>query len=59
MPNFMQSLLGEGDEIFNIKCPSHMTKMALSMQHHLLELYKVNINDDPGFTLTYFTAMSN
>ena len=24
-----------------------------------LKLYKVYINDDPGSTLTYFTAMSN
>ena len=29
------------------------------MQHQGLKLYKVYINDDPGLTLTYFTARSN
>ena len=29
------------------------------MQHRGLEFYKVYINDDPGFTLTYFTVRSN
>ena len=29
------------------------------LQHHVLKLYKVYINDDPGLTLTYFTARSN
>ena len=28
------------------------------MKHQDEELYKVNINDDPGMTLTYFTAKS-
>ena len=28
------------------------------MQHQGLKLYKVNINGDPGLTLTYFTARS-
>ena len=31
----------------------------LGMQHLGLKLYKVYINDDPGLTLTYFTARSN
>ena len=31
----------------------------LGMYHLGLELYKVHINDDPGLTLTYFTARSN
>ena len=30
--------------------------LKLGMQHPELKLYKVNINDDPGLTLTYFTA---
>ena len=29
------------------------------MQHWLLKYYQVCSNDDPGLTLTYFTAMSN
>ena len=33
--------------------------MKLDMQHWGLNLYKVCINDDPGVTLTYFTARSN
>ena len=31
----------------------------LGMKHQRLKLYKVYINDDPGLTLTYFTARSN
>ena len=31
----------------------------LGMKHWGLKLYKVYINDDPGLTLTYFTARSN
>ena len=33
--------------------------LKLDMQHWGLKFYKVNINGDPGFTLTYFTARSN
>ena len=33
--------------------------LKLSMQHQGLKLYKIYINDDPGLTLTYFTARSN
>ena len=33
--------------------------LKLGMYHCGLKLYKVYINDDPGFTLTYFTARSN
>ena len=29
------------------------------MEHRLLEYYQVCSNDDPGLTLTYFTARSN
>ena len=32
--------------------------LKLGMQHRGLKLYKVYINDDPGLTLTYFTARS-
>ena len=31
----------------------------LDMYQLGLKFYKVNINDDPGLTLAYFTAMSN
>ena len=30
--------------------------MKLGMQHQCFKLYEVNIKDDPGLTLTYFTA---
>ena len=33
--------------------------LKLSMHHRLLEYYQVCSNDDPGLTLTYFTARSN
>ena len=29
------------------------------MQHRVLEYYQVCLNDDPGLTLTHFTARSN
>ena len=28
------------------------------LKHQAMKLYKVNINHDPGMTLTYFTARS-
>ena len=31
----------------------------LGMQHRVLEYYQVCLNDDPGLSLTYFTARSN
>ena len=33
--------------------------LELGMYHWGLKLYKIYINDDPGLTLTYFTARSN
>ena len=33
--------------------------LKLDMDHQGLKVYNVHINDDPGFTLTYFTARSN
>ena len=33
--------------------------LKLGMQHWGLKLYKVYINNDPGLTMTYFTARSN
>ena len=33
--------------------------LKLGMQHWVLEFYLVCSNDDPGLTLTYFTARSN
>ena len=32
--------------------------LKLGMQHRVLEYYQVCSNDDPGLTLTYFTARS-
>ena len=36
-----------------------MMTLKLGMQHWVLEYYKDYTNDDPGLTLTYFTAKSN
>ena len=33
--------------------------LKLGMQHQMLEYYQDCSNDDPGLTLTYFTARSN
>ena len=33
--------------------------LKLGMQHRVLAYYQVYLNDDPGLTLTYFTARSN
>ena len=33
--------------------------LKLAMDHHGLKVYKMYINDDPGLTLTYFTASTN
>ena len=33
--------------------------LNLGMHHRVLEYYQVCSNDDPGMTLTYFTARSN
>ena len=33
--------------------------LNLGMQHRVLEYYQVCSNDDPGLTLTHFTARSN
>ena len=33
--------------------------LKVSMQHWVLEYYQICSNDDPGMTLTYFTARSN
>ena len=33
--------------------------LKLGMQHRVLEYYQICSNDDPGLTLTYFTAKSN
>ena len=33
--------------------------LKLGMQHWVLEYYQICTNDDPEFTLTYFTVRSN
>ena len=33
--------------------------LKFGMQRQVLEYYQVCSNDDPGLSLTYFTAMSN
>ena len=41
----------------NKKKKTHTLKIG--MQHRVLEYYQVYSNDDPGLTLTYFTARSD
>ena len=38
--------------------PLQSSSLELSMDHQGLKVYKGYINDDPGLTLTYFTAIS-
>ena len=33
--------------------------MKLDLEHYVLKLYKVYINDEPELTLTYFTTILN
>ena len=33
--------------------------LKIGMQHWILEYFHIYSNDDPGLTLTYFTARSN
>ena len=33
--------------------------LKFGMRHRVLECYQIPSNDDPGLTLTYFTARSN
>ena len=33
--------------------------LKLGMQHQVLEYYQICSNDNPGLTVTYFTARSN
>ena len=59
----MEPPWGGGTKVY-INDPGHMTKMAaiftkLGMKHRGLLPIIVYINDDPGVTLTYFTARSN
>ena len=39
--------------------PKRTMTLKLSMHHWVLEYYQICSNDDPGLTLTYFTARSN
>ena len=45
-------------KIFSSGTKRPMT-LNLGMHHWVLEYYQVCSNDDPGLTLTYFTARSN
>ena len=38
--------------------PKKTMTLKVGMQHRVLEYYQVCSNDDPGLTLTYFTAVS-
>ena len=45
-------------KIFFYRTDSHMI-MKRGMEHYILNLYKVYINNDSEFTLAYFMTMSN
>ena len=47
-----------GKKIFSSGTELPMT-LKLGMQHWVLKYYQVCTNDEPGLTLTYFTARSN
>ena len=50
--------MGKTFKIFFSRTKRQMT-LKRGMQHWVLEYYQVCSNDDPGLTLTYFTARSN
>ena len=39
--------------------PAELMIRKLGMEHYVLKLFKVYINDDPELTLTHFKTMSN
>ena len=43
----------------SLKRTKRAMTLKVCMQHRALEYYQVCSNDDPGLTLTYFTARSN
>ena len=45
-------------KIFFSRTKQPMT-LKVGMRHRVLEYYQICSNDDPGLTLTYFTARSN
>ena len=47
------------NEKFFFSETKRLMTLKVCMQHQLLEYYQDCSNDDPGFTLTYFTARSN
>ena len=52
MPIYGKNLLKK----FCYRTNSPMT-MQLGMEHYVLKLYKVFMNDEPEYTLTYFTTI--
>ena len=48
-----------GKNLKNLLQKKRPMNLNLGMQHRVLESYQVCSNDDPGLTLTYFTARSN
>ena len=58
-PGHMTNMAATPIYVKNLKTSSPEPEIQLGMQHRGLKLYKVYINDDPGLTLTYFTARSN
>ena len=51
-------IYGKSLKIFSYKSYSPMI-LKLDMEHYVLKLYKVYMNDYPELPLTYFTTMSN
>ena len=46
-------------EIFSFSGTKKPMTLNLGMQNWVLKFYQSFLNDDPGLTLTYFTARSN
>ena len=51
-------IYGKNLQKFSYRTDSLMI-MKLGMEHYVLKLYKVYINDDPELTLTYFKMVAN
>ena len=49
----------QDDRYAYISGTKRLITLKVDMQHRVLEYYQVCSSDDPGLTLTYFTARSN
>ena len=52
-------IYGKNIKILFFSGIKRLMTLKIDMQHRVLKYYQVCSNDDPGLTLTYFTARSN